>query len=180
MNARTCGPFLPSGEVGGSGVAGHPAAPTAHAAMRTDAKRKDGHSLARRAATGTLALACANRHFRLVHGVIVTLSARAMPDQSSSPAETWAFEVTVRVNNAGDAPVRITGRRWSIEDADGHVQEIVGTGLAGGQPLLDPGVSLVHTWMCVLRSPRGTVRGGVLLEGDVLAEAKPVELLIIH
>lgn len=82
-----------------------------------------------------------------------------MDDQSEPDADRYVFAYTITISNHGDVPATLVGRHWVITDANGEVEEVVGPGVVGEQPVLAPGEAFEYTSFCPLPTPFGTMRG---------------------
>ena len=69
----------------------------------------------------------------------------------------WAYHVTIK--NTGNDTVQILSRHWKITDSNGETQQIVGDGLVGQKPTLQPGESFNYSSGTPLRSPSGFMSG---------------------
>ena len=96
----------------------------------------------------------------------IDVAARYLDDQSEPERDRYVFAYTIHIRNTGAVPARLLGRHWVITDANGKVEEVVGDGVVGEQPLLDPGESFEYTSGAVLETDLGTMRGSY----DVLAD----------
>ncbi|SBW15333.1 hypothetical protein BR10RB9215_C12185 [Brucella sp. 10RB9215] len=67
------------------------------------------------------------------------------------------YRVTI-VNNSSET-VQLCSRYWQITDANGHVQEVRGSGVVGEQPVLDPGDSYQYSSGCPLTTSSGVMVG---------------------
>ncbi|SPU63242.1 protein apaG [Brucella melitensis] len=67
------------------------------------------------------------------------------------------YRVTI-VNNSSET-VQLCSRYWQITDANGHVQEVRGSGVVGKQPVLDPGDSYQYSSGCPLTTSSGVMVG---------------------
>jgi ApaG protein len=98
--------------------------------------------------------------------VTVTVRPVYLDDKSDPVARRLVFAYFVRIENHGDGEVQLLRRRWSITDADGHVQEVEGAGVVGRQPVLGPGDTHTYHSYCVLRTFEGTMEGTYLMERE--------------
>lgn len=91
--------------------------------------------------------------------VRVTVRACYLADQSEPERGhyIWAYRVTVA--NEGQQTVQLLRRTWIITDAQGRMQRVHGDGVAGEQPVLDPGESFEYTSGTPLATPSGFMRG---------------------
>jgi ApaG protein len=93
----------------------------------------------------------------LTTGVRVTVRSHFLPEQSESGR--WVFAYTVRIANEGPRTVQLRNRHWVIVDGNGQVEEVRGSGVVGQQPVLRAGEAFEYTSGCVLKTPRGSMRG---------------------
>jgi ApaG protein len=76
----------------------------------------------------------------------------------------YVFSYQVRIVNLSDVSVQLRSRRWLIVDADGERHEVVGEGVIGQQPRLDPGVEFEYESFCPLPTAWGTMEGEFRME----------------
>ncbi len=69
----------------------------------------------------------------------------------------WAY--TVEIANLGRDTVQLVGRHWRITDGNGHREEVIGSGVVGEQPMLNPGDTFRYTSGCPLTTPSGIMEG---------------------
>ena len=92
-------------------------------------------------------------------GIRVTVSTQYVPEQSEPRAHRYVFAYTARIENDGEVTVELRTRHWVITDGLGYVEEVRGTGVLGYQPSIKPGEHFEYTSGCILRTPRGEMRG---------------------
>jgi ApaG protein len=115
-------------------------------------------------------------------GITVRVAPHYLPEQSDPERgyHVWAYHV--RVENAGDAPLRLMARRWIITDAEGRTEEVVGDGVVGVQPLIAPGGAYDYVSGCPLPTASGRMEGRYVMMGEdgerfnVTIPAFPLEL----
>lgn len=95
----------------------------------------------------------------VTQGIRVEVSSDYRADRSDPRARRWLFTYTVRIANEGSAPARLLARHWTITDANGRSEQVVGEGVVGQQPHLDPGERFEYTSFCVLETPHGSMHG---------------------
>lgn len=81
-------------------------------------------------------------------------------DEHSDPLDRrflWAYRI--EISNEGQDTVRLLTRHWRITDALGRVQEFIGEGVVGEQPLLGPGEAFEYTSSVPLSTPSGIMTG---------------------
>ena len=69
----------------------------------------------------------------------------------------WAYHVIIE--NQGTEKVKLLSRKWIITDATGDVREVLGEGVVGEQPDLDPGDHYEYTSAVPLATPCGFMKG---------------------
>ena len=89
----------------------------------------------------------------------IDVDARFLDDQSAPDEGRFVFAYTIHIVNRGSVPARLLGRHWVITDANGKVEEVVGEGVVGEQPLIHPGEDYEYTSGAVLETSLGTMRG---------------------
>lgn len=82
-----------------------------------------------------------------------------MEDQSNPLEGVFAFAYTIRIENFSDTTVQLLERHWLIESADEQIGEVVGPGVVGVQPILEPGQHFEYTSSTVIRDPVGAMKG---------------------
>lgn len=94
----------------------------------------------------------------------------------------YLFAYTVRISNEGRGSSRLVARHWIITDASGEKEEVIGEGVVGHQPHLDPGEAFEYTSFCVLKTPLGSMRGSYQMVRDdgtsFQAEIAPFSLAV--
>jgi ApaG protein len=95
----------------------------------------------------------------VTQGIRVTVKSVYVPEQSAPLAHRYVFAYTVRISNEGELSAQLRTRHWVITDGEGRTEEVRGPGVVGNQPHLRPGEHFEYTSGCVLRTPRGEMRG---------------------
>ena len=101
----------------------------------------------------------------LTDGIRVTVRSFYVPEQSAPRAKRYVFAYTVKITNEGKVTAQLRTRHWIITDGDGNVEEVRGDGVVGAQPTLKAGQHFEYTSGCVLKTPRGTMRGTYRMHG---------------
>ena len=89
----------------------------------------------------------------------VTVKAQYDPSRSSPQQNQWFFLYTVNIVNEGQDTVTLVSRHWFITDGMGKVEEVMGPGVVGNQPVLALGQSFEYTSGCPLTTPFGSMHG---------------------
>jgi ApaG protein len=95
----------------------------------------------------------------VTEGIRVVVRSAYVADQSLPAAKRYVFSYTVRIVNEGTEEAQLRTRHWVITDGDGNVEEVRGPGVVGQEPRLKPGEQFEYTSGCVLKTPRGQMRG---------------------
>jgi ApaG protein len=81
------------------------------------------------------------------------------PEQSSIADGQYFYSYRIRIRNLEGQRCQLISRHWLITDANGHKQEVVGDGVVGQQPVIEPGREFSYTSGCLLETPVGTMEG---------------------
>lgn len=103
-------------------------------------------------------------HHATTEGVTVRVSASFLPEQSELAKGRWFWAYHIRIENAGEAPVRLLTRHWQITDNDGQRYEVQGEGVVGEQPIIAPGEAFDYVSGCPLETHKGAMEGSYLMQ----------------
>ncbi|RIH86051.1 Co2+/Mg2+ efflux protein ApaG [Calidithermus roseus] len=78
--------------------------------------------------------------------------------QHSRPGE-HIFVYFITITNQGKQTVQLLSRHWVITQAVGQPEEVIGPGVVGEQPVLEPGESFSYNSFCPIARPPGQMRG---------------------
>lgn len=82
-----------------------------------------------------------------------------LPEQSDPDTHRFVFSYQITITNRNPTAVQLLSRRWLITDGNEHTQEVVGEGVVGEQPVIQPGESYSYTSGTVLPTEVGSMRG---------------------
>ena len=80
-------------------------------------------------------------------------------NRSSPENSIFLFSYDVEIKNNSDSEVQLLSRYWHIQDGDGNVEEVRGTGVIGLQPLIKPNERFEYSSFCPLKTPFGMMSG---------------------
>mgnify|MGYP003481647257 FL=1 len=100
------------------------------------------------------------------HRIRVDVSTKYVEDQSNPGEGRFVFAYTITIRNEGTQPARLVTRHWLITDANGKVQEVVGDGVVGEQPHLQPGQGFRYSSGAILETPVGAMQGKYHMVAD--------------
>ncbi|MGP8232320.1 MAG: Co2+/Mg2+ efflux protein ApaG [Methylovirgula sp.] len=112
----------------------------------------------------------------ITQDIQITVEPEFVPERSDAEQATFFWAYTVEIANQGDQTVQLTARHWRITDGYGRLEEVLGTGVVGEQPILKPGESFRYTSGCPLSTPSGIMTGTyrmVAENGEVFEAAIP-------
>ena len=105
-------------------------------------------------------------HAATTEGVVVRVSVSYLSEQSEPGRGRWFWAYHIRIENAGDGPVRLLTRHWVITDGRGQRHSVEGEGVVGEQPLIAPGGSYDYVSGCPLATPTGHMQGSYRMARD--------------
>lgn len=91
--------------------------------------------------------------------VTVRVSVSFLPEQSEPGRGRWFWAYHIRIENAGETPVKLVSREWQIKDGRGGLNEVRGEGVVGEQPVIAPGTAYDYVSGCPLPTPTGSMEG---------------------
>lgn len=89
------------------------------------------------------------------------LEGQSKPDEGQF---VWAYRI--QIDNESGKAVRLMSRHWIITDGDGSTREVMGDGVVGEQPLIEPGERYVYTSGSPLSHPSGFMKGTYDMVGE--------------
>ena len=105
-----------------------------------------------------------------------TVQVIAFPKFLGAHQDQFAFAYTIEITNRGDETITLQNRHWIITHGDGSQEEVIGEGVIGETPRLDPGASYSYTSGALIPTPVGSMRGSygfVTLSGDTFRAEIP-------
>ena len=95
----------------------------------------------------------------VTEGIRIRVTSSFVPERSNPGGSYYFFMYEVTISNEGEEPAQLLTRHWIITDANDETHEVIGEGVVGETPNLDPGESFTYTSFCPLRTEFGTMRG---------------------
>jgi ApaG protein len=108
--------------------------------------------------------------------IVVLVETNYQPDFSNPVRDEYFFSYHVSISNHGDYTVQLLRRHWHIYDSNGEYNEVIGDGVVGAQPTLEPGDDYKYSSGCNLKSDMGRMVG--TYEFMRLADGKVFEVEI--
>jgi ApaG protein len=98
--------------------------------------------------------------------IVVSVETTPIEAECKPQDGVFAFAYTVRIENRSENRpeniVQLLERHWLIESAGEQIGEVVGPGVVGVQPILEPGQHFEYTSSTVIKDPVGSMRGAYI------------------
>ncbi|MGE5502650.1 MAG: Co2+/Mg2+ efflux protein ApaG [Ignavibacteriales bacterium] len=102
----------------------------------------------------------------LTRGILVRVYPAYLAGESDPDEGRYVWAYTIEIENHGEETVQLISRHWIITDALARVQEVVGEGVVGEQPVLGPREAFRYTSSCPLTTSSGAMRGAYRMMTD--------------
>lgn len=83
----------------------------------------------------------------------------ATPQFLGQHEEKFAFAYTIQIKNCSDKTITLRNRHWIITHGDGSKEEVIGDGVVGETPELQPGESYSYTSGALIPTRVGSMKG---------------------
>ncbi|NND44794.1 MAG: Co2+/Mg2+ efflux protein ApaG [Xanthomonadales bacterium] len=83
----------------------------------------------------------------------------ATPKFLGEHQDQFAFAYTIQITNQGEVPITLRNRHWIITHGDGFKEEVIGEGVIGETPCLEPGASYTYTSGALIPTRVGSMKG---------------------
>ena len=95
----------------------------------------------------------------ITNGIKISVQTLFLSDQSSAEKDVYVFAYKITIQNLTDKTIRLIKRKWLIINAYGEHSVVMGEGVVGQQPVLQP--DQIHRYMsgCVFKTPIGKMEG---------------------
>lgn len=103
---------------------------------------------------------------RTTRHIEINVRPEFLPERSNAERGHYFWAYTVEISNKGASPVQLTARHWTITDANGHLETVVGEGVVGEQPVIAPGETFRYTSGCPLPTASGFMAGSYRMVGQ--------------
>jgi ApaG protein len=100
-----------------------------------------------------------NDYSAVTRGIRITVRSFYLEDQSKPEENKFVWAYRIRIANEGAEAVQLLRRSWNVVNARGGTQRIVGDGVVGKQPTIQPGESFEYTSGTPLDTPSGFMGG---------------------
>jgi len=93
------------------------------------------------------------------HEINVSVYSHYLESQSRPDEQHYFWSYHVRIENRGNIAAQLLTRYWRIVDARGQIYDVIGDGVIGEQPFLQPGDVFEYTSGTPLSSESGFMSG---------------------
>jgi len=109
-----------------------------------------------------------------VCSIVVDVKPEYVSEHSEPDQGRFVFVYYVSIRNVGDQAMQLLSRHWIITDGNGMVEEVMGEGVIGEQPVIAPGQAHHYNSFCVLQTNVGYMQGSyrMLSEHGDLSDAQ--------
>ena len=102
----------------------------------------------------------------LRYQIQVNVKTQYLDEQSDPEQSRFVFAYTVTINNNGTLAAQLLSRHWLITDGNQKTQEVIGEGVVGEKPLIQPGDSFEYTSGTVINTQVGSMHGNYQMIGS--------------
>ncbi len=92
-------------------------------------------------------------------GIKITVHPQYLSEHSSTTEQEYAFAYTVTIENHSNKTVQLLSRHWYVSSGGVPITEVVGDGVVGEQPILQPGEGFQYTSGTVIKDSVGSMYG---------------------
>lgn len=111
----------------------------------------------------------------VTHGIRVSVKSEKKVSVSQHFGHVYSYRIRI-TNEEVDEPVQLVSRHWTITDSEGTVQEVIGPGVRGEQPILEKGEVHEYGSYAILQASKGTMRGSFSMLGQSSGEFFDVQV----
>jgi len=94
------------------------------------------------------------------YSIVVDVKAEYSAEHSEPEKKRFVFIYEVHIRNIGDQAAQLITRHWLITDANGMIEEVMGDGVIGEQPVIPPATGYRYNSFCILETNVGYMQGG--------------------
>jgi ApaG protein len=98
------------------------------------------------------------------HSITVTVYPEYQEDISSPVNGSYVWAYLIIIENRGQETIQLLNRHWKIIDATGHIEEVIGKGVVGQQPVIHPDEAFEYSSQTHLSTSSGIMMGTYQME----------------
>ncbi len=96
---------------------------------------------------------------QITNNIRVSVLPEHLEDSSVLSEGVYAFAYTVRLENLGSEAVQLLERHWIIFSGEQRMREVVGPGVVGENPVLEPKMTYEYQSSAIIEHPYGSMQG---------------------
>jgi len=93
------------------------------------------------------------------NAIVVEVKAEYSVEHSEPEQGRFVFVYYITIRNEGEQAAQLLSRHWLITDGNGMVEEVMGEGVVGEQPVIGAGEMHQYNSFCVLQTNVGYMQG---------------------
>jgi len=93
------------------------------------------------------------------NAIVVEVKAEYSVEHSEPEQGRFVFVYYITIRNEGEQAAQLLSRHWLITDGNGMVEEVMGEGVVGEQPVIGAGEMHQYNSFCVLQTNVGYMEG---------------------
>lgn len=95
----------------------------------------------------------------LTDNILIKTKSSYIAAQSYPMKDRFVFSYTITIINQGDETIKLMSRHWLVKDSNYKIEEIIGEGVIGKQPVLEPNKGFQYSSGTILETDVGTMEG---------------------
>lgn len=96
----------------------------------------------------------------------VSVTPEFLPDHTDVEALRYVFAYHITIVNEGQHSAQLQARHWWITDGNDRTEEVVGEGVVGEKPVINPGSTYHYSSFSILDTPVGMMYGTYQMVGE--------------
>jgi len=118
----------------------------------------------------------------LTNSVEVSVQPHYLDEQSDPDSAKYVFAYKVEVCNFGSESIQLLARHWIITDGNNSVREVIGEGVVGEQPHIEPGQCYQYSSGAILSTKTGTMEGSYKMraKSGIVFDAMIETFALVH
>jgi ApaG protein len=93
------------------------------------------------------------------NGITVHVTTFYRLDESAPHLNRFVFAYLISIENQSKRTFQLLSRHWYILNGIGETREVIGEGVVGQQPIIEPGFAFRYESFCLLATPLGRMWG---------------------
>ncbi len=107
-----------------------------------------------------------NPYIATTDGVRVSAQSKFLSADSNISRQVFVFSYTISIHNIAQLSIKLLERYWIIKSNGQPVTEIVGPGVVGEQPVIEPGDKYEYSSGAVISDPIGSMYGSYTFRAE--------------